>query len=253
MSYVYIRGTLPWTMRCHDEYRNILKSYKPSLQCVTFLVYSGIRDAGGSIFVRYSEPRMIDSYASAFNVHQRPIKTKHIHKYLMTRVPYLIYLPVFAAPIDIIAHTTQFFFGENMFFFEGGIYFPIYMIFHWVLLFTAYASIFIRWFPIFWNLYFNLLKEMVIINDKIYKLTKLSNRRDIPTRIMHFLTFISLSYGFYYALKTDKGEEMIINSLFVISYVFIFFVTMTMSVFTFGRLFMDLECGQYTIKDEKTK
>eukprot|EP00122_Pirum_gemmata_P000109 Pgem_evm1s90 len=73
------------------------------------------------MFSYYSAPEMISSYALAFQVHQRPFKTKPMHLLFMKNLPYLIYLPVIAMPVDIIVHTLQFFVGENKFFFEGGI------------------------------------------------------------------------------------------------------------------------------------
>lgn len=50
---------------------------------------------------------MTASYAYAFDVHQRPIKTRHVHKFFMERLPYFWYLPLVAFPVDIVVHTLQ--------------------------------------------------------------------------------------------------------------------------------------------------
>lgn len=121
--YQYDPGTTPWTLTCASHYNAFLSAHRPALRCVTFLVFSGIRDAGYTAFAYYSAPSMIGPYAYAFQVHQKPIRTKALHVFFMTNLPYLIYLPLIAAPVDVVVHTLQFFWGENMFFFEGGLLF----------------------------------------------------------------------------------------------------------------------------------
>ena len=122
----------PWQARCAAEYESYCSEVKPLLRSVTYLVFSGIFIATNDRFARYNE-EMLVSYAKAFQVHQRPVKTARLHEWFMRRMPYLVYLPVVAAPVDAVVHTAQVFMGEGCHFFEGGLLFPAYLALHWFL------------------------------------------------------------------------------------------------------------------------
>ena len=251
MSYVYEPGSTPWTKRCHSEYKDFLKEYKPTLRCVTYLVFSGIRDAGVHPLAYYSEPKMITSYASAFQVHQRPFKTKALHVYFMGNMPYLIYLPVIAMPVDIVVHTLQFIIGENKFFFEGGIYFPFYMVLHWYLLFIAYCSIYVRFVPSLWNPYFKYLTKILVINDREYCRT-LCVKRTALSRTLHFLTFAALVFMSCYYISSNGLLVPMKNILPVVGFVLVLLLApLNISLF-FGRLFVGMDCGK-EVESKKKK
>jgi hypothetical protein len=183
-----------WHQCIESEYDSYKKEYKPRASAVTYLIYSGASHAG---FERdYFNESMADSYATAFHIHQRPLRTADIHKYFIKKLPYFWYLLLVALPVDIVAHTVQFFIGETGNFLEGGAFFIPYMISHWTLLIVAvFARAVYKYVsPTYWPLYFYLLKLNLIIHERVYGLTlrKLSLKR----RIAEFLLFLVFTHVF---------------------------------------------------------
>mmetsp|Transcript_5985 Transcript_5985/g.7763 ORF Transcript_5985/g.7763 Transcript_5985/m.7763 type:complete len:114 (+) Transcript_5985:1-342(+) len=93
---------------------------------------------------------------------------------------------------------------------------------------------------------------MVIFNDKVYKLT-LCCRRDILTRIIHFIIFMGLFFGTLISLKSEKNQELMKISLMFLGKILFIFGFILNSFFLFGTLFMDKECGKDQIGKEVAK
>jgi hypothetical protein len=166
-----------WHNMILDEYSNYKKIYKPKAAAVTYLMYSGMSFAGNKPYdnnsYAYFTEEMADSYANAFQVHQKPCKTAYIHKYWIRKLPYIWYLFLVAAPVDIYAHTYQLIYGEHNVFLEGGAFFIPYMVSHWTMLSIALAAPYIqRYFPIvYWSWYFNIIRMNLVIHEYIYLFT----------------------------------------------------------------------------------
>ena len=135
-----IPGNL-WQDKILTNYHLYYTQIKPRNECVTFLVFSGISHLGTKSI--YFSKEMCSAYAEAFQVHQRPYKTKEIHKYWINSLPYFWYLWLIAVPIDVFVHISQFFVGETGAFLEGGAFFIPYMILHWFLLLITLRHSFI--------------------------------------------------------------------------------------------------------------
>ena len=133
---------------------------------------------------------MVDSYANAFQVHQKPLRTSSIHKTWMRKLPYFWYLVFVATPVDIYAHTYQFVFGEREAFLEGGAFFIPYQLSHWTLLSVALmAQFFHGYFPQrLWPVYFAWLKFNLVIHEYIYRLTL--RKMTIGYRLFEFGLFL---------------------------------------------------------------
>ena len=193
-------------------------------------------------FAEYFAPKMVHSYARAFQVHQRPLKTAPVHVFFMTNLPYLVYLPLVAMPVDIVAHTLQFFWGESMFFFEGGIYFPYYMALHWFVLALAYCAIYVRFIPALWPSYFRFFRKVLAVNDVEYRRTLCTKRTPI-TRVLHFAAFLSLLALSIHVLSESYCVALVKRAAVALVYVLVFFgITASMGM-GFGRLFVGLDCG----------
>ena len=138
---------------------------------MTYLVYSGISFSGHD--QEYFPEQMADSYANAFQIHQRPLRTAAIHKKWIRELHYFWYLLLVALPVDIYAHTYQFFLGEQDAILEGGAFFIPYMCIHWSLLSVALiAPRIYHWFPSsYWFLYFKFVRTNLVIHEYIYRLT----------------------------------------------------------------------------------
>jgi hypothetical protein len=185
-------GEDAWQRECAKHYRAVVAEHKPALRCVAFLVFSGItRASAPGAFAYYGDQKMLVSYANAFQVHQRPLKTAWIHRPCMEQMPYALYLWLVALPVDVVAHTWQFFVGEGRFVFEGGVWFPLYMALHWWLLSCAFLGVFIAPFPATWDWYFAFLTRQLLLNDRCY-VTALRTRRTAVDRALHFVAFLAL-------------------------------------------------------------
>ena len=64
-----------WHNIIKEEYTNYKKEYKPYAAAVTYLMYSGMSHPAFE-HVYFSE-EMADSYANAFQVHQKPCKINY--------------------------------------------------------------------------------------------------------------------------------------------------------------------------------
>ena len=176
-----------WEARCAAEYKAYCKEVKPLLQSVTFLVFSGIFIAKNDKWALYND-EMLSSYAMAFQVHQRPVKTAALHAWAMRRIPYLIYLPLVAMPVDAVVHTYQVFVGEGFHFFEGGLLFPVYLAMHWFLLFCAYLAFFASKCEdggAAWDVYFSTLRWVLKWNNDGYART-ICRERSLADRVFQF-------------------------------------------------------------------
>lgn len=199
----------PWEARCAAEYTSFCKEVKPLLQSVTFLVFSGIFIATGDRFQYYNE-EMLPSYALAFQVHQRPVKTAKLHAWCMRRIPYLVYLPLVAAPVDAVVHTYQVFVGEGLHFFEGGLLFPVYLALHWFLLFWAYLATFTSKYEASWDVYFRTLRWVLKVNNDGYVRT-ICHRRSLADRVFQFaLASAAVLGGAAYAVGAFDGAATLL-------------------------------------------
>ena len=75
-----------WHDKIQQEYTAYKKNYKPMAAAVTYLMFSGMSHAGSE--TKYFADEMVDSYANAFQVHQKPCRTAYIHKYWIRKLPY---------------------------------------------------------------------------------------------------------------------------------------------------------------------
>ena len=65
-----LRKDNPWHNIIEHEYTTYKGEYKPRAAAVTYLMYSGMSHAGAES--NYFTEDMADSYANAFQVHQKP-------------------------------------------------------------------------------------------------------------------------------------------------------------------------------------
>jgi len=183
-----------WHKMILDEYSNYKKIYKPKAAAVTYLMYSGMSHAGTQQYddnsYTYFSEEMTDSYANAFQIHQKPCKTAYIHKYWIRKLPYFWYLALVAAPVDIYAHTYQLIYGEHNVFLEGGAFFIPYMISHWTMLvFALFAPLIYKYIPTdYWSWYFNSIRINLVIHEYIYLFTL--RKLSLFDRILEFSLFM---------------------------------------------------------------
>lgn len=181
-----------WHQLTAEYYQSYKTIYKPINLSVTYLVFSGISfKAFNQIYFPLD---MCDSYSYAFQVHQKPYKTSHIHKKYIKYFSYFYYLFLVALPVDIYVHTMQFLFGERNEFLEGGGFFIPYMVLHWtLLLFTLFASTVYTYLPEYiWKYYFALIYYSLAINEYCYKMC--IRRLSLTSRIVEFILFCSIVY-----------------------------------------------------------
>jgi hypothetical protein len=183
-----------WLDLIAKEYERYKKEVKPRAQCVTFLVFSGISYAGFKSKSCYFPEEMCDAYSNAFQIHQRPVKTAVTHKKWIRKLPYVWYLFLVAAPVDVYAHTYQFICGETDVFLEGGGYFIPYQVAHWTLLSVAFFAGPVHDFvpQQYWYLYFKLLRFQFCIHEYVYCLTL--RKLTLFARVMEFSTFLMIAY-----------------------------------------------------------
>jgi hypothetical protein len=189
-----------WHNMILSEYTQYKKDYKPRAAAVTYLMYSGMSYPGNQDYddhsYAYFPEEMADSYANAFQVHQKPCKTAYIHKYWIRKLPYFWYLFLVAGPVDIYAHTYQMIFGEHETFLEGGAFFIPYMASHLIMLiFSLLAPYIYKYIPIsYWSWYFKIIRINLIIHEHIYRLTL--RKLSFGYRILEFSIFVAtLRYG----------------------------------------------------------
>lgn len=181
-----------WHDLVSEYYQHYKSNFKPINLSVTYLVFSGVS------FTAFNQSHfpidMCDSYANAFQVHQKPYKTAAIHKKYIKEFTYFWYLGLIAYPVDVYAHTMQFLFGERNEFLEGGAFFLPYMVLHWtLLLFTLIAPYIYKYFPEYtWRLYFSLIYHTLAINEYCYKLC--IRKLSLSTRILEFTLFCCALY-----------------------------------------------------------
>jgi|UniRef100_A0A6C0J6D5 hypothetical protein len=177
-----------WHNIIKEEYSAYKKEYKPYAAAVTYLMYSGISHASGES--NYFTEEMADSYANAFQVHQKPCRTAYVHKYWIRKLPYIWYLGLIAMPVDIYVHTYQLIFGEHDVFLEGGGFFIPYQVSHWIMLsialFAHYVYNYIS--SNYWKYYFKFIKMNLILHEYIYRFT--IRKLSLTYRVMEFLLFI---------------------------------------------------------------
>jgi hypothetical protein len=188
-----------WHDKIQQEYTAYKKNYKPMAAAVTYLMFSGMSHAAAE--TKYFADEMVDSYANAFQVHQKPCRTAYIHKYWIRKLPYFWYLLLVAAPVDIYAHTYQLIFGEHNVLLEGGAFFIPYQISHWSMLSVAFFSA-----PVhnhipkkYWSYYFDFIRWNLIVHEYIYRYTlrKLSLLQRI-CEFSLFIYFIIMTYKLHY-------------------------------------------------------
>ena len=185
-----------WHKMVETEYNDYNKLIVPRAASVTYLVYSGISYAGTESL--YYKESMCDSYANAFQVHQRPYKTGDIHKKWIRKLPYFWYLWLVALPVDIYVHTAQFFLGERgEYFLEGGGFFIPYMCSHLTLLSVSLVAPCVchRLPEYTWNPYFRVLRYYLIIHEYIYRMTL--RKMSLSYRLFEFGLFVLFSYIIY--------------------------------------------------------
>ena len=93
MSNFYRLQLLPnniWHNMIIEEYTDYKKQYLPRAAAVAYLMFSGI--SYPAFENPYFEEKMADSYANAFQVHQKPCRTAYIHKYWIRKLTYFSYL-----------------------------------------------------------------------------------------------------------------------------------------------------------------
>jgi len=181
-----------------EEYTDYKKQYLPRAAAVAYLMFSGI--SYPAFENPYFEEKMADSYANAFQVHQKPCRTAYIHKYWIRKLTYFSYLILVAFPVDIYAHTYQFIFGEHDVILEGGAYFIPYQVSHWTMLSAAlFAPYVYRYIPIrFWHMYFFIIRMNLIIHEYIYRMTL--RKLSLPYRFCEFGLFIYTLWLGYHIL-----------------------------------------------------
>jgi len=191
----------PWHDMIITEYTNFKEDYKPRSAAVTYLMYSGMSHPGFQDYndngYAYFTEEMADSYANAFQVHQKPCKTAYIHKYWIRKLPYLWYLFLVAGPVDIYAHTYQFIFGERETFLEGGAFFIPYMASHFIMLsFSLLAPYVYKYIPLaYWSWYFKIIRINLIIHERVYRLTL--RKLSLGYRILEFSLFVAAIWYTY--------------------------------------------------------
>ena len=194
------------------EYTAYKKYYKPRAVAVTYLMYSGMSHGGSKN--NYFAEEMADSYANAFQVHQKPCRTAYIHKYWLRKLPYFWYLLLVAAPVDIYAHTYQLIFGEHDIFLEGGAFFIPYQISHWSMLsFALMAPSVYTHIPIeYWPCYFDFIRWNLIVHEYIYKYTL--RKLSLIERIYEFSLFVYFAMTIYNILThvsiPDNEKQLIL-------------------------------------------
>ena len=193
-----LRKDNPWHNIIEHEYTTYTKLYKPRAVAVTYLMYSGMSHAGSES--NYFTEGMADSYANAFQVHQKPCKTAYMHKYWIRKLPYFWYLLLVAGPVDIYAHTYQLIFGEHDIFLEGGAFFIPYQISHWSMLsFALLAPSVYNHIPIeYWCWYFDFIRWNLIVHEYIYKYTL--RKLSLFERICEFCLFVYFAMTMYTVL-----------------------------------------------------
>jgi hypothetical protein len=193
-----LRKDNPWHNIIEHEYTTYTKLYKPRAVAVTYLMYSGMSHSGAES--NYFTEDMADSYANAFQVHQKPCRTAYIHKYWIRKLPYFWYLLLVAAPVDIYAHTYQLVFGEHDIFLEGGAFFIPYQISHWSMLSFALISHSVyNHIPIqYWCCYFDFIRWNLIVHEYIYKYTL--RKLSLFDRICEFCLFVYFAMTIYNVL-----------------------------------------------------
>lgn len=191
-----------WHNIIQEEYTNYKKEYKPYAAAVTYLMYSGMSHPAFE-HVYFSE-EMADSYANAFQVHQKPCKTAYIHKYWIRKLSYFWYLTLVATPVDIYAHTYQFINGEHNMILEGGAFFIPYQISHWTMVtFAIFAYNVYHYIPSnYWKYYFKFIKINLIIHEYIYRCT--IRKLSLTYRVMEFLLFIVISMKIYNLIQYSE-------------------------------------------------
>lgn len=178
-----------------EYYENFMKTYKPLNLSVTYLVWSGVSFPA---FDTYKFPEdMAHSYALAFNTHQRPHKTYSTHVKYIKEYNYGYYLWLVAFPVDVYAHTMQFFWGERDEFLEGGAFFIPYMTSHWFLLtLTLFTPFVYAFFPkITWAPYFSSIYYTLAVHDYCYRMAV--RNISLNQRLIEFIGFCYLSYVSY--------------------------------------------------------
>jgi len=207
-----LRKDNPWHNIIEHEYTTYKGEYKPRAVAVTYLMYSGMSHAGAES--NYFTEDMADSYANAFQVHQKPCRTAYIHKYWIRKLPYFWYLLLVAAPVDIYAHTYQLVFGEHDIFLEGGAFFIPYQISHWSMLsFALLAPSIYNHIPIeYWCCYFDFIRWNLIVHEYIYKYTL--RKLSLFDRICEFCLFVYFAMTMYNVLTPviipDSEKQLIL-------------------------------------------
>lgn len=201
----------PWTAAIEEQYTHFKQEYKPRNASVPYLVFSGITFSSYKRMSPYFPEKMADSYANAFQVHQKPLKTAVIHKKWIRKLPYFWYLILVATPVDVFAHTYQFIFGEHEAFLEGGAFFIPYQLSHWTLLSVALmAQFFHAYCPQdLWFVYFRWLKLNLVIHELLYRLTL--RKMTIGYRILEFGLFSCTLY-LAYQLRNFDSISTLTNS-----------------------------------------
>lgn len=177
-----------WHNIIKEEYYAYKKEYKPYAAAVTYLMYSGMSHPGFNN--KYFVEEMADSYANAFQVHQKPCRTAYIHKYWIRKLPYFWYLSLVATPVDIYAHIYQFINGEHDMILEGGAFFIPYQISHWTMVSIALFAPYVYNYTCsnYWKYYFKFIKMNLILHEYIYRFT--IRKLSLTYRVMEFLLFI---------------------------------------------------------------
>lgn len=186
-----------------EYYEKFMKTYKPLNLSVTYLVWSGVSFPA---FDNYKFPEdMASSYALAFNTHQRPYKTYDIHNTYIRKYIYRHYLWLVAFPVDIYAHTLQFFFGERDEFLEGGAFFIPYMVCHWTLLALTLITNYVYVYSpkSLWKLYFSLIYYMLVIHDYCYQMSV--RKLSLNMRLIEFISFCYILYICYMYIWLNAG------------------------------------------------
>jgi hypothetical protein len=201
----------PWTASIDREYTKFKTEYRPRNAAVPYLVFSGITFSAYKKQSLYFPEKMADSYAIAFQIHQKPLKTAEIHKKWIRKLQYFWYLILVATPVDIYAHTYQLIFGERGAFLEGGAFFIPYQLSHWTLLSVALmAQFFHAYCPqSLWFLYFKFLRFNLIVHEMVYRLTL--RKLTLFYRILEFSAFLLTIYLTY--LLNFNTIDGLINSI----------------------------------------
>ena len=178
-----------------EYYETFMKTYKPLNLSVTYLVWSGVSFPAFNI-KKFPED-MTHSYALAFNTHQRPYKTYETHIKAIKYYTYYEYLWIVAFPVDVYAHTMQFFWGERDEFLEGGAFFIPYMTSHWILLSLTLLSPYVySYFPEYtWIPYFSSIYYTLALHDYCYRMAV--RNISLNQRLLEFIGFCYVCYGCY--------------------------------------------------------